>query len=51
MGRTVIPGEAMSIRRNEMPSCFFSLFDVRTRQNIICERSACVIQIFCPVTT
>ena len=52
MGRTVIPGERMSIRRKEMPSWRLSrLASVRTRQKIQSAKCACVVQIFWPVTT
>ena len=34
IGRTVMPGVFMSIRRKEMPSCFFAAGSVRTRQKI-----------------
>ena len=34
IGRTVTPGLFMSISKNEMPVCFFTVGSVRTRQKI-----------------
>lgn len=34
IGRTVMPGVFMSMRRKLMPSCFFTVASVRTRQKI-----------------
>ena len=51
MGRTVTPGDFMSISRNEIPSWGFESASVRTRKK---PQSACwasVVQVFCPFTT
>jgi hypothetical protein len=47
-----MPGERMSISRNEMPSCLRSGdASVRTRQKIQSAMCASVVQIFWPLTT
>jgi len=50
-GLTVMPGDFMSISRNEMPSCFLASGLVRTRANIMSAQWAIDVQIFCPFTT
>ena len=46
-----MPGDDMSISRNEMPSCCLGLsLPVRTRQNIQSAHCACVVHVFWPVT-
>jgi hypothetical protein len=51
IGRTVTPGDFMSMSRNEMPCCFFAAGLVRTRQKIQSAYCASVVQVFCPLTT
>ena len=51
MGRTVTPGERMSISRKEMLSCGLPCALVRTRQNIQSAQCPHVVQVFCPLTT
>src|SRR5579875_1322594 len=51
MGRTVTPGERMSISRNEMPRCFCASGSVRTRLKIQSPYCPYVVQVFCPLTT
>src|ERR1019366_3066102 len=47
-GRT--PGSSMSISRKLIPSCFFTVGSVRTRQKIQSEKCAFDVQILCPLT-
>ena len=49
IGRTVTPGELISISRNVIPCCGRSSRAVRTRKKPQFAISACVFQIFCPV--
>ncbi len=51
IGRTVMPGDFMSISRNEMPSCFLASGLVRTRAKIMSAQCAIDVQIFWPLTT
>src|SRR5262249_8568810 len=51
IGRASTPGEAMSIRMNEIPSCFGALGSVRTSRNIQSDRLAYEVQIFWPLIT
>ena len=51
IGRTVIPGVAMSTSRKEMPSCFLACLSVRTSRKIQFASVASVVQIFWPLTT
>ena len=50
-GRTVMPGVAMSISRNEMPACRLPSVEVRTRQKIQSAHWAQVVHILDPLTT
>ena len=50
IGRTVMPGVFMSIRRNEMPACFLAAGSVRHRQKILSAYCASVVQVFWPLT-
>ena len=49
IGRTSTPGDFMSIRRNEMPSCFLVL-SVRTSAKHMSAYCAPLVQIFWPLT-
>lgn len=51
MGRVLMPGVLMSMRRKLMPWCLGASGSVRTRQNIQSDRCACDVQIFRPSTT
>ena len=51
IGFTLTPGDAMSIRRNVMPSCFAASKSVRTRMNIQSALSAYEVQTFWPFST
>ena len=51
IGRTVMPGDFMSMRMKEMPSCFLAAGSVRTKQKIQSAYCAVVVQVFCPLTT
>src|SRR5260370_27275308 len=48
MGLTVIPGDFMSTRKNDMPSCFFACAFVRARTKIQSAYWAMVVQVFWP---
>ena len=50
MGRTLTPGDFMSISRNEMPVCGLPSVLVRTRQKIHSPYWASVVQVFWPLT-
>ena len=50
IGRTVIPGDFMSIRRKLIPSCGLAAGSVRTRQKIQSACWASVVQVFWPLT-
>jgi hypothetical protein len=50
IGRTVTPGDFMSISRNEMPACAFAVGSVRTRQKIQSACWASVVQVLWPLT-
>src|SRR5580698_10167610 len=49
IGRTSTPGSCMSIKRNEMPSCFL-VVSVRTRQKHLSAHWPPEVQIFEPLT-
>ncbi len=51
MGRTVMPGDFMSMSRKEIPDCARAAGWVRTRQKIQSAYCASVIQVFWPLTT
>src|SRR3972149_764101 len=52
IGRTVTPGDFISIKRKLMPRCFLGAFgSVLTRKKPQSERWAPVVQIFWPLTT
>ena len=51
IGLTVTPGVFMSHRKNEMPSCFFTLPSVRASTKIQSAYWAKVVQVFCPLMT
>ena len=51
IGRTVTPGEFISISSIDMPSCFLTVVSVRTRQKIRLAYWASVVQVFWPFTT
>src|SRR5262249_62249641 len=48
IGRTVTPGDFMSISRNEMPDCGLAAGSVRTRQKIQSACWASVVQVLWP---
>ena len=50
IGRTVTPGDFMSMRRNEMPDCGLAAGSVRTRQKIQSACWASVVQVLWPLT-
>ena len=50
MGRTVMPGDFMSMSRNEMPVCGLPSVLVRTRQKIQSPYCPSVVQVFWPFT-
>ena len=50
IGRTVTPGDFMSISRKEMPVCGLPSVEVRTRQKIQSPYCASVVQVFWPLT-
>ncbi len=51
IGRTVMPFDFMSIRRNVIPSCCLTEGSVRTRQNIQSAYCARVVHVLAPLTT
>ncbi|MNC50316.1 hypothetical protein D3C75_995490 [compost metagenome] len=51
IGRTLMPGVAMSISRKEMPRCCWACGSVRTRQKIQLACWPRVVQVFWPLTT
>ena len=51
IGRTVTPGDFMSISRNEMPVCGLPSVEVRTRQKIHSPYCPSVVHVFWPLTT
>ncbi|MNR60684.1 hypothetical protein D3C85_1822290 [compost metagenome] len=50
IGRTLTPGEAMSISRKLIPVCGLPSVDVRTRQKIHSPYWPSVVQVFWPLT-
>ena len=50
IGRGRTPGSSMSISRKLMPSCFFTVGSVRTRQKIQSDRCALEVHILWPFT-
>ncbi|MNN46663.1 hypothetical protein D3C81_1610520 [compost metagenome] len=50
IGRTLMPGVAMSISRKEMPRCCCASGSVRTRQKIMLACWPRVVQVFWPLT-
>ena len=50
IGRTVTPGDFMSMRRNEIPACFFTFASVRTSMKIQSPYWPSVVHVFCPLT-
>ena len=50
IGRGRTPGSAMSISRKLIPSCFFTVGSVRTRQKIQSDTCAFEVQILWPLT-
>ena len=50
IGRTVMPGNLMSNRKQLMPCCDLAALPVRTRQKILFAHCAWVVQIWVPLT-
>jgi hypothetical protein len=50
IGRTVIPGEVMSISRKLIPDCGLDVGSVRTRKKPQSANWASVVQVFWPLT-